>query len=95
MNPYSVLKKPILSEKSTMQRDQDGKYTFNIDLRASKIDVKKAVEKVFDVSVVKVTTLINRGKMKRKGMHVSLQKRDKKAIVTLAKDQKIKLFEDQ
>lgn len=95
MNLYSVIKRPILSEKSTLLRDEQNKYSFEVQLGADKTQVKSAVEKVFDVKVTSVNTSITRGKLKRRGMHVSLSKKRKKAVVQLAAGQSIKLFEDQ
>ncbi len=94
MNPYSVLLKPLLSEKSNRGRENENKYTFLVEPKSSKTDVKKAVEKVFSVSVVGVTTLITRGKVKRRGNNVSKLANTKKAVVTLKEGEKISLFED-
>ena len=62
MNPYSVIMRPALSEKSDVVRENEGKYTFEIRRDATKEDVKAAVEKLFSVNVVKVNTCITRGK---------------------------------
>jgi len=94
VNPYSVLQKPLLSEKSNRGRENENKYTFLVETKASKTDVKKAVEKVFNVSVVGVTTLITRGKVKRRGNNVAKLGNTKKAVVTLKEGEKISLFED-
>ncbi len=94
MNPYSVLLKPLLSEKSNRGRENENKYTFLVEPKSSKTDVKKAVEKVFSVSVVGVTTLITRGKVKRRGNNISKLANTKKAVVTLREGEKISLFED-
>ncbi|MBI2602036.1 MAG: 50S ribosomal protein L23 [Deltaproteobacteria bacterium] len=97
MNPYSVLVKPVLSEKSmtAREREEGRKYTFLIHDKASKIDVKKAVEKIFEVNVVSINTMVTRGKSRRRGMVVSQLPSKKKAIVTLKSGQKIKVFEDR
>jgi len=94
VNPYSVLLKPLLSEKSNRGRENENKYTFLVEPKSSKTDVKKAVEKVFSVSVVGVTTLITRGKVKRRGNNVAKLANTKKAVVTLKEGEKISLFED-
>jgi large subunit ribosomal protein L23 len=94
VNPYSVLLKPLLSEKSNRGRENENKYTFLVEPKSSKTDVKKAVEKVFSVSVVGVTTLITRGKVKRRGNNISKLANTKKAVVTLKEGEKISLFED-
>lgn len=96
MNPYEVLIRPLISEKSNQVRESSGQYTFQIQMKAGKQDVAKAVAKLFDVEVEKVQTSIGRGKWRRRGMYISKSpKSTKKAIVTLKKGQTIKIFEDQ
>jgi large subunit ribosomal protein L23 len=94
VNPYSVLQKPLLSEKSNRGRENENKYTFLVATKASKNDVKNAVEKVFNVKVEGVTTLIVRGKVKRRGNNIAKLANTKKAVVTLKQGEKIGLFED-
>lgn len=94
MNPYDVLVKPLLSEKSNSVREAQNKYSFRVAVKATKDDVKKAVEKLYNVKVVGVTTLVNRGKVKRRGNNVTQLSKAKKAVVTLAEGAKIPLFED-
>jgi len=95
MNPFSVIKKPLLSEKSNECRERDQAYTFAVQLTANKGDIKSAVEKMFDVKVRSVNTCITRGKLKRKGYNVSMTPKVKKAVVKLAEGQTLKIFEDQ
>ena len=95
MNPFQILSKPVLSEKSTLVRENLKQYTFKVDIRSSKTDVRKAIESVYGVKVVKVQTLITRGKVVRKGTHVSLTSKTKKAVVTLVEGAKLPLFEEQ
>lgn len=95
MNPFQVLSKPVLSEKSTSVRDNLNQYTFKVDLRASKNDVRAAIESVYGVKVVKVQTLITRGKVVRRGNNVSMTSKTKKAVVTLVEGAKLPLFEEQ
>lgn len=94
MNPYEVLERPLLSEKSNSQREVGNKYSFQVALKATKADVKKAVEKMFDVKVKDVSTLILRGKVKRRGNATVKLSNSKKAVVTLTEGGKIPLFED-
>lgn len=94
MNPYDVLVRPLLSEKSNHGREVANKYSFHVALKATKTDVKKAVEKMFDVKVADVQTLVTRGKMRRRGNHITKASNWKKAIVTLPAGAKIGLFED-
>lgn len=95
MNPFQVLSKPVLSEKSTLVRDNLNQYTFKVDLRATKNDVRSAVEAVYGVKVVKVQTLITRGKVVRRGNNVSMTSKTKKAVITLVEGAKLPLFEEQ
>jgi len=94
VNPYNVLVKPLLSEKSNRGRENDNQYSFHVRKEATKADVKKAVEKVFDVKVVTVNTVVTRGKVKRRGNSIVKLPNVKKAVVTLAEGSKIKTFED-
>lgn len=95
MNPYQVLKKAVMSEKSAKLRENGKQYVFSVDPKATKTDVSKAIEAVYGVKVSKVQTLLTRGKVKRRGQHVSLGSKTKKAVVTLVTGAKLPLFEDQ
>jgi large subunit ribosomal protein L23 len=95
MNPFQILSKPIMSEKSTLVRENLKQYTFKVDLRATKNDVRKAVESFYGVKISKIQTLITRGKVVRKGQHVSMTSKTKKAVITLVEGAKLPLFEDQ
>ena len=94
MQLEEIIKRPlILTEKGTNLRDTENQYLFEVDLRANKIEIRKAVETLFDVSVLDVNTLIMRGKMKRMGRTRAKTRNWKKAIVTLAADDSIDFFE--
>jgi len=82
MNIYNVIKKPLMTEATALD-DSKGKYYFIVDTRATKLDIKNAVEKLFEVDVKSVNTMIYRGKPKRRGLVVSKKANFKKAIVTL------------
>ena len=90
---YSVLKKPLITEKGNLMKDELNQITFEVDTRANKIEIKAAVEKIFEVHVVKVHTLNMRGKMKRMGKSQGKKPNWKKAIVTLKEGDNIDLFE--
>jgi large subunit ribosomal protein L23 len=92
MNPRQVIIEPVVSEKSYALM-ADGKYTFRIDDRAHKTQVKRAVEEIFDVDVVDVRTLTVRSKPKRRALHRGSTRSWKKAIVQLAPGDRIELFE--
>ncbi len=90
---YDIIRKPIITEKS-MIGTTDNKYTFEVAPDAGKIEIKKAVEEIFGVKVVKVNTIKLPGKWKRMGVHVGMRPGKKKAVVTLSKDSKpIEIFE--
>lgn len=95
MHPFSVIMKPLVSEKSNDLREEKGQYTFLVRREASKQDVSRAVAKLWDVKVATVRTMISRGKVKRRGSNFSKPTKTKKAIVTLEGDAKLPLFEDQ
>ena len=90
--PYRIIKKPVVSEKSTLLIEKDNKYVFEVDTRSNKIQIKQAVEEIFKVSVTKVRTMRVRGKAKRVRFKLGLTPERKKAIVTLKKGDRIDLF---
>ncbi len=91
-DPRDILKKPVVTEKSTSLL-ADNKYTFVVDPRANKTEIKQAVEKVFKVKVEKVNTMNVKGKIKRVRRIPGRTPDTKKAIVTLKKGDKIEIFE--
>lgn len=91
-NVHDLLLKPVITEKTTMMMS-DGKYTFKVPLHANKIEIRKAVEAVFNVKVKSVTTLRTMGKFKRMGKYVGKRPDYKKAIVTLREGETIEFFE--
>ncbi|HEY8450371.1 MAG TPA: 50S ribosomal protein L23 [Bacillota bacterium] len=93
-SPYDVILRPVVTEKS-MAQVADGKYTFVVDRRATKPEIRRAVEELFNVEVERVNTITMRGKVRRMGRYVGRRPDWKKAIVTLKEGQRIKqLFED-
>ncbi|MDR2786440.1 MAG: 50S ribosomal protein L23 [Treponema sp.] len=92
MNYEAILIEPVLSEKANILREE-GKYVFKVDPRASKIDIKEAVRRLFNVHPVSCTVMRVGGKPKRQRNRAGLTSSWKKAIVRLAKDEKINLFE--
>jgi len=91
---YDIIRRPIISEQS-MEATELKKYVFEVAKDAGKIEIKKAVEEVFGVKVMKVNTLIVKGKEKRQGRHPAGYTADwKKAVVRLTDDSKtIEFFE--
>ncbi len=91
-NPRDVLLRPIITEKTSAMQQQN-KYTFRVPLTANKIEIRQAVEAVFNVKVVGVNTIRVLGKTKRMGRNVGKRSDYKKAIVKLAEGNTIPLFE--
>jgi len=92
MHPFEILRRPVITEKSTLL-SEEGRYVFEVAKKSSKHDIKKAVEEAFDVSVTRVHTMAVKGKRKRFGPKITMQRSWKKAIVTLAPGDTITLFE--
>lgn len=86
-----IVKSPIITEKSASRAETDGQYTFKVDPKANKTEIKLAIEKIFNVKVVEIRTLNIKTKKKRVGRYAGLTNRAKKAIVTLAEGQTIDL----
>ena len=92
-DPRDIIRRPIITENST-EMMEEGKYTFEVDVRANKVEVKKAIEQIFDVKVKKVNTLKIPRKQKRYGRYSGYTAERKKAIVTLTEDSKpIEIFD--
>ncbi len=92
MDSTYIIKKPLLTEKSTTAMNEETRYTFLVDRRASKPDVKRAVEQLYGVKVEGVTTQIRKGGERRLKYGRVTDKITKKAIVRLAEGQVIELF---
>lgn len=92
MDMHDLLLKPIITEKTTMLMS-DGKYTFKVPLHANKIEIRKAVESVFNVKVKSVATIRVLGKVKRMGKFKGKRSDYKKAVVTLQEGETIEFFE--
>ncbi|GGI18159.1 50S ribosomal protein L23 [Bacillus sp. JJ664] len=92
-DPRDIIKRPVITEAS-MDAISEKKYTFEVDVRANKTEVKDAVEAIFGVKVEKVNVMNYKGKFKRMGKHAGYTNRRRKAIVKLTADsQDIQLFE--
>ena len=90
-----IIKAPIVTEKSRMLADKEGKYLFIVDPRASKTEIKQAIERIFNVKVEEISTINVVPKKKRVGRYSGLSNRAKKAIVKLAEGQSINLGEEE
>ncbi|MDP2936026.1 MAG: 50S ribosomal protein L23 [Dehalococcoidia bacterium] len=92
MHVFNVLIRPVITEKNTLLGEH-GKYTFEVDRKANKPQIREAVERAFKVNVTDVNVTNMPGKMRRVGRSRGLTSPWKKAVVTLQEGQKIELFE--
>lgn len=93
MNIFDVIQRPLITEKTTTEKDVRGKVAFEVHRDANKLEIKEAVEKLFKVEVVDVRTSNVRGKMKRFGRHLGKRSNWKKAYVTLKQGSTVDFFE--
>ena len=93
MNEYDIVVRPIITEKSSLLKDSGNQYVFEVKRDANKIEIKKAVEKLFKVKVVSVHTSNIEGKKKKVGKSSGKRSDWKKAIVKLNPKDKITIFE--
>lgn len=94
MNAEQIIRRPIaLTEKAARVRE-DNQFVFEVDLAANKIEIRAAVEELFDVKVINVNTLVQRGKTKRIGRRPVKRGNWKKAVVTLAEGDDIQFFDE-
>ena len=95
MTPEQIIKRPIvLTEKAAILKEESNQVIFEVDPKANKIQIRDAVEKLFDVKVESINTLIQRGKVKRVGRHLHKKPNWKKAIVTLSEGHDIQFFDE-
>lgn len=90
---YDVIKKPFVTEKTSVEKDENNVVAFVVDKAANKIEIKDAVEKLFKVDVVAVNTVNVAGKVKRYGARLGKRSNWKKAYVTLKAGSTVDFFE--
>ena len=93
MNIHQVIRKPIVTEKSNIGREESNVVTFAVEPRATKHDIRRAIEELFDVKVIDVHTMRQPRKKKRMGKFLGTKSEWKKAIVKLEEGQTIEFFE--
>jgi large subunit ribosomal protein L23 len=93
VNLYQVIRKPIVTEKSNIGREEQNVVTLAVDPRANKHEIRQAVENLFQVSVLEVRTMRMPRKLRRVGKHAGRKPEWKKAIVRLAEGQSIEFYE--
>lgn len=92
-NIYSVIKRPLFTEKGGSLKEENNKILVEVSTEANKIDIKKAMEEIFKVKVEKVATIKTQGKWKKYGRSVGRRPDRKKAIITLKKGEKLDFVE--
>jgi len=90
---YDIIKRPVVTEKTNIQKEAANQVTFEVDRKANRIEVRRAIERIFNVRVANVRTMQIRGKFKRRGRVLGKRRDWKKAIVTLRPGDRIEFFE--
>jgi large subunit ribosomal protein L23 len=93
MRNYDIIHSPVVTEKTTLQKEINNQVTFKVDKKANRVEIKDAVERNFNTKVKQVRTLQVKGKVKQRGRIIGKRQDWKKAIVTLMPGQKIEFFE--
>jgi large subunit ribosomal protein L23 len=90
---YDIIKRPLITEKTNIQKEDYNQITFEVDRRANRVEIKRAIEKLFNVRVSTIRTIQVKGKRKQRGRVIGKRKDWKKAIATLMPGERIDFFE--
>jgi large subunit ribosomal protein L23 len=93
MSQYDIIKRPLITEKTSIQKEMANQLTFEVDRQANRIEIRRAIERIFNVRVATVRTMQVKGKVKQRGRIVGKRRDWKKAIVTLQPGERIDFFE--
>jgi len=93
MARYDIIRRPVITEKTSIQKEVSNQFTFEVDRNANRVEIKKAIENIFNVKVDRVRTMQVKGKTKRRGWILGKRRDWKKAIVTLMPGERIDFFE--
>ncbi|HMK33549.1 MAG TPA: 50S ribosomal protein L23 [Desulfomonilaceae bacterium] len=93
MDHYTIIRRPIVTEKGSTLKDDNNQLIFEVNLDSNKSEIKKAIEKLFKVTVLSVRTQNRMGKRKRLGRSIGRRRNWKKAIVTLKEGDRVDFFE--
>ncbi len=93
MIQHDIIRRPVITEKTSIQKEVSNQFTLEVDRMANRVEIKKAVEGIFNVKVARVRTMQVKGKKKRRGWIVGKRRDWKKAIVTLMPGERIDFFE--
>ncbi len=93
MMKYEIIKRPLITEKTSIQKEVSNQLSFEVDRKANRVEIKKAIEDIFNVNVASVRTMQVKGKTKQRGRITGKRKDWKKAIVKLMPGEHIDFFE--
>lgn len=93
MNSYDIIRRPLITEKTSIQKEDHNQLTFEVDRKANRVEIKRAIEHIFNVNVATVRTMQVKGKTKQRGRIVGKRRDWKKAIVKLMPGERIDFFE--
>ena len=93
MIAHDIIRRPLITEKTSIQKENANQVTFEVARGANRIEIKKAVEKIFNVNVTGIRTMQVKGKTKQRGRILGKRRSWKKAVVTLAPGDRIDFFE--
>ncbi len=90
---YDIIKSPLITEKTTIQKEDSNQVSFKVSRKANRVEIKRAIENIFNVKVAGVRTMQVKGKTKQRGRIIGKRKDWKKAIVTLIAGERIDFFD--
>jgi large subunit ribosomal protein L23 len=93
MIPYDLIIRPLITEKTNIQKESDNQITFEVDRNANRVEIKRAIQDIFNVRVASVKTMQVKGKTKQRGRIIGKRRDWKKAIVKLMPGERIDFFE--
>mgnify|MGYP001812728983 FL=1 len=93
MIQYDIIIRPLITEKTSIQKEDHDQVSFEVDRRANRVEIRRAIEKIFNVRVANVRTMQVKGKVKQRGRIVGKRRDWKKAIVNLMPGERIDFFE--
>jgi len=93
MIQYDIIIRPLITEKTSIQKEDHNQVSFEVDRRANRVEIRRAIEKIFNVRVADVRTMQIKGKIKQRGRIVGKRRDWKKAIVNLMPGERIDFFE--
>jgi len=90
---YDIIKRPLITEKTSIQKEASNQLSFEVERKSNRVEIKRSIEKIFNVKVIGLQTMQVKGKKKRRGRIVGRRRDWKKAIVTLGPGERIDFFE--